>query len=235
MSQPSAPAERFTRAVTALRSRGEASHDEPAADRSSSGHGGFYGARRAHLRLLAKAVGESTLEDSGVELARAGSTPGVHRMRHSGSVRRPDLPCSEQAARAVLGALELVSGVGPVTARRLRESGVENVEDLLDVDPFKQDAARVLADWRSGNLRSTCERLTRRLGGRGHLLSALICSTVAIEDVAFLDLETMGLWNNTVFLAGVGRISGGTLQIRSSPPRTGRTRPTPCSTPPPLS
>jgi uncharacterized protein YprB with RNaseH-like and TPR domain len=100
-----------------------------------------------------------------------------------------------------------------VAARRLRAAGCASVRDLLQIGAYRQDAAAIVGEWERGDLRATCARLTRRLGGRGHLLSALLCSSVALEDVAFLDLETMGLWNNTVFLAGVGRIEDGRLHV----------------------
>ena len=138
----------------------------------------------------------------------------MHSFRYDSLACEPLLPHADQAGEAVLGCLELVAGVGPVTAARLREAGVTNVRDLLRHPSLCDDARRVVDEWERADLPAVCTRLTRRLGGRGHLISALVCSTVPIEDVAFLDLETMGLWNNTVFLAGVGRVAGGALHVR---------------------
>jgi uncharacterized protein YprB with RNaseH-like and TPR domain len=113
----------------------------------------------------------------------------------------------------VLSRLDLVWGVGQATASRLRQAGMTTVEDLLHLFEYRDRAAEVIAEWDLGRLPSLCTRLTRRLGGVGHLLSALVCSQVELERVVFFDLETLGLWNNPIFLAGVGRFRDGAFEV----------------------
>lgn len=203
---------RLARAAAALRERSE--QGRRAAVGGADGQAGAYwSVRRGHLRRLKASVGEATLESAGTDVRRADATPGAHRVRHRGAACDPRLPTAEVATRTLLGCLELVSGIGPVTARRLRAEGVLGLEDLLGQDPHAREAAEVIGEWERRDLPATCARLTRRLGGHGHLLSALLCTAVAPEEIAFLDLETMGLWNNTVFLAGIGSLSGGAMHV----------------------
>ena len=126
----------------------------------------------------------------------------THRVGRAG----PRLPDSGEARRVLLGHLEVVFGIGPATAARLRRDGVTSIARLPAVVRHQAAAAEVLAEWDEGDLDAISARLTRRLGGRGHLLSALTCSLVAPEEVVYFDLETMGLWNNVAFLAGIGRV-----------------------------
>jgi uncharacterized protein YprB with RNaseH-like and TPR domain len=217
VTAPLTDAARLGRAAASLRERGaeqRARQETDGVDDRQPAGGAFWRARRAHLRRLAAQVGEGTLECCGGDVERATGSPAVHRIGHRPSVRWPQLPAPASATATVMSCLELVAGVGPVTAGRLRAAGHRRVEDLTSIPSFRIDATAMVREWERGDLRSTCARMTQRLGGRGHLLSALACSFVDAEEIAFLDLETMGLWNNTVFLAGVGRIVAGHLQVR---------------------
>lgn len=137
----------------------------------------------------------------------------LRRIVQLSAVPAPVLPPPAAARAAALARLDLVFGIGPVTARRLAEAGHSSVEHLVAVDRYREPAAEVVAEWDAGDLVSICGRLTRRLGGHGHLLSALACGLVDPGDIVLLDLETLGLWNNAVFLGGVGRFADGGFTV----------------------
>lgn len=177
--------------------------------------------RGEHLRAGSPSV---ALDDRGevVSPAGAGTGTGSSPGRASSGVRclsatrpisTPSLPGPDRARQVLAACLEAVTGVGPVLAGQLRQDGITSLVELAQVLRFQVAAAEVLSEWEAEDLEAICWRLTRRLGERGHLLSTLVCSMVGIDQVAFFDLETMGLWNNPVFLAGVGRVRGGSLTV----------------------
>lgn len=211
-------------AATALRRRGEAvarrgegsgaiggDEPRPAAtfDREQSGLGQLTGiARMVHRRYGHMHLGDRYDLST---LSRGDTT--FHCVIQRTSILAPRLPPACDARRVLEGCLESVWGIGPATAGFLRRSGTNSVRDLLDHARHGPRALEVLADHDAADLVAVSDRLTRRLGERGHLLSALSCAVVAPEEVIFLDLETMGLWNNVIFLVGLGRIRDGRLVV----------------------
>jgi uncharacterized protein YprB with RNaseH-like and TPR domain len=138
----------------------------------------------------------------------------VHRITQRTGIGSVSLPTPGVAQAALEGCLEVVYGIGPVTATTLRQLGVSSVRALGGQYPrHDTHAAEVVAEHDAGDIEAICGRLTRRLGEKGHLLSALSCSLVDPEEIVFLDLETMGLWNNVVFLAGFGRFEDGSFVV----------------------
>lgn len=105
------------------------------------------------------------------------------------------------AARGKLpAALELVSGVGPRIAARLRAQGYWSLTDLCRHPRFGADASRVLAALEAGRWKTLLERGA----DEGEVLAAL-----PAEKVAFLDLETCGLGSTLpLFLVGFLRWRG---------------------------
>jgi uncharacterized protein YprB with RNaseH-like and TPR domain len=131
----------------------------------------------------------------------------------AGDVRVPALPEALEAREAVLSRLELVGGIGPVTAARLRAAGVRSVEQLRQTHPHGERADEVCQEWDTGDLLAICDRLRLRLAGRGHLLAALVAGCVEISEIAFFDVETLGLAGNTIFLCGLGRFRDGAFVV----------------------
>ncbi|MDA8289839.1 MAG: ribonuclease H-like domain-containing protein [Actinomycetota bacterium] len=133
----------------------------------------------------------------------------VHVITQPCGVRLPVLADHGSARRALLSLLEIVPGVGPVTAKRLRAGGVTSVEALGAVERFAQLVADICGEWDEADLVGICDRLQDRLAGRGHLLAALVAGCVELDELVFLDLETLGLAGNAIFLCGVGSFRGG--------------------------
>jgi uncharacterized protein YprB with RNaseH-like and TPR domain len=117
----------------------------------------------------------------------------------------PALPLPEVVRSALDSRLELVHGVGPIRAAALRAGGVRSVSDLAGLPAYSDRARPVCDEWDADDLVAVGDRLKARLAGRGHLLGALLAGCVRLEEIAFLDVETLGLSGNAIFLSGIGR------------------------------
>jgi len=137
----------------------------------------------------------------------------VHHVTHRTNLGAPALPDPAVARAAWEARLDTIYGIGTVTADRLKAAGMTSVRHLTDLDRYREAALEVVAEHDDPDVNPLCRRFARRLGERGHLLSALACALVGLDDIAFFDLETMGLWNNVVFLAGIGRIRDGQFVV----------------------
>lgn len=146
---------------------------------------------------------------------------GVLRITQETAMSAAALPDAAAARAALLAPLRLVFGVGPATVARLQAEGCRSVADLRCHHRFAREALSVLGDWvddggqlgREPNLLGLCQRLTRRLGGAGHMLSSLACGLVEPGEIAFLDTETLGLSGQAIFLCGIGRFEAGRFLV----------------------
>lgn len=121
------------------------------------------------------------------------------------------LPASGSVRSLLHARLDLVRGIGRARSAALRAAGTMSVPELTDpvVHPsYAAEAEAFLAEMLSGDVLAVVERLRRRLGSVGHLLASLLAATVQPEEIGFLDVETLGLDNNMIFLVGVGRLRG---------------------------
>ena len=158
--------------------------------------------------------GEVALSERYALSTEAGEGGTVLVVDHPPVVDLGSLPAAGDARAALLSHLELVPGIGPVTADRLRAQGIRSVADLVDRGRHAGGAAEVVSEWAADDLMAVGERLRLRLAGRGHLLATLLAACVERADIAFVDVETLGLAGNTVFLCGVGRLGPGGLAVR---------------------
>jgi uncharacterized protein YprB with RNaseH-like and TPR domain len=169
-------------------------------------------------------VRELRTEFAGVRLAdrfdvapRAIDGGTVHVIRQPSNAALPSLPTAHLVAEALASRLDLVRGIGPVRSTRMWQAGVRRIDELGQHHPSLADEVEdVLADLdalQHGEARPLIDRLRARLGGAGHLLATLLAGTVALEQMAFLDVETLGLDNNPIFLVGVGRVRDGSLVV----------------------
>lgn len=106
----------------------------------------------------------------------------------------------------LLHELELLRGVGPVTAARLRQDGAGSLTQLLGHPRWKAEAAACLEQV----ARRDVDSLRRRGASDAHLLGCF-----AARDAALLDIETTGLWfGQPLFLVGVLAGEGEGLCLR---------------------
>ncbi|MBC7343515.1 MAG: ribonuclease H-like domain-containing protein [Clostridia bacterium] len=107
----------------------------------------------------------------------------------------PDLQWPAISTDSLLHNLQLVRGVGPVYARLLSSVGKNSIADLIEIPRWQDKAALALAAVEQGDLRTL-----RLLGASDYELLAYF----APQDLAFIDIETIGLWmNQPLFLVGI--------------------------------
>ena len=144
------------------------------------------------------------------EITKLGDTL---RIRHKSPISVPGLPSAEVARRALLRRLDLVYGIGPARYAALREVGYSSILDLCEHPGFGRDAVSAYQDWEPFRPTRLCDRLTFRLRGVGHLLSTLLSGLVELEEIVFLDTETLGLDGQAIFLCGLGRFVDGRFVV----------------------
>lgn len=133
------------------------------------------------------------------------------RMRQPTSIGALQLPNSTSAEDVLTSQLDLVPGIGPCRWADLNQRGLQTIVQLASGRSpaiYRSDAAAVLAEIGQRDLTALHERLRRRLGGRRQILASLLAATVDLSDIGFLDVETLGLSNQPIFLVGVGRFVG---------------------------
>jgi uncharacterized protein YprB with RNaseH-like and TPR domain len=133
------------------------------------------------------------------------------RLRHSTSIGALRLPAAELVRRVLSSRLDLVRGIGPYRRASFHQRGVLTLFELADPSSpasYQAEAGVVLAEIAACDLTALHERLRVRLGGRGQILAALLAAMVDLSDIGFLDVETLGLANEPIFLVGVGRFVG---------------------------
>ncbi|MHB1504459.1 MAG: ribonuclease H-like domain-containing protein [Acidimicrobiales bacterium] len=141
----------------------------------------------------------------------------VHRIVQNCPVSPPALPSPATVRRVLIGRLDLVRGIGPRIAARLSGAGVRTIEELTDplAHPHHaRAAAHVMDEIDSSDLLAISSRLRERFRGHGHLMSSLLAGMVGINDIAFIDTETLGLDNNMIFLIGIGRFVEGSFLVQ---------------------
>ena len=211
--QPQAQEQLFRSVASILRKKGEADRQTPEGD-----------PYRLERGLIEQYKGKrlEDLYDTCVEQTPVGECLHLVDRLSPFSFNFPDPAI---AGMSILSELRLVHGVGPITLEKLRGKGVESVHGLLGHKVFGQEAARIVGHWERRDLIVLHERMRKRLGGEGHSLGLLLASVVPQSGFLVLDLETLGLSGAPVFLYGIARCVGDSLEIHQYLAREGGEEP----------
>lgn len=111
--------------------------------------------------------------------------------------------------------LQLVYGIGPILANKLRGEKYTTIESLISNPRFSPHAIETYNFFTFENLLDFKKHILGRekLGPKKHDLSILLSSLVDPNKIVVLDLETLGFAGSQVILFGLAYISGNCLEI----------------------
>jgi uncharacterized protein YprB with RNaseH-like and TPR domain len=140
-----------------------------------------------------------------------GSCTTLVDTRPAADAAMPARMSAAEARARLMGALELVWGVGPWHAERCRRDGFMTVEDLVRHPRFGALAAEV-RDALNGDP-TNCFRCVRDRAGASDPLLWCTRALFNPEDLLFYDIETLGFFGVAVILVGTAEWRGGSLAI----------------------
>lgn len=123
--------------------------------------------------------------------------------------RRIDL---ERMRRRILSDLKLIPGIWEITELALKGRGYETIEDLAFHPRFGEEAKRLLRLIENLDIRDLVDWIVRRYP-KSHPMALYTSAFYDVEDLIFLDIETMGLFTRPIVLFGIARISEGRIYI----------------------
>ncbi|MDI9633199.1 MAG: ribonuclease H-like domain-containing protein [Methanolinea sp.] len=168
-----------------------------------------YRAALAYRASLIRQYADRTLEE--VFPGRHVGTPEgeVYCITRGHALRVPRWD-RESFRRSLLSDLSLVRGIGKRTGEILRARGYRTIPDLLHHRRFSapaRECLRVLEEGTTGEVISLVARWYPSSHVR-HLSSARLLDPA---DFLFLDIETLGIFQRPIILAGLARVEGSRL------------------------
>jgi uncharacterized protein YprB with RNaseH-like and TPR domain len=111
----------------------------------------------------------------------------------------------------ILNDLKLIHGIGTTREKGLKEQGYTTVQDLVDHDRWGEKAESVSQVFRENNT-TEAYGVLRKWKSLSDPDLVKLAGLVNKEDYAFVDIETMGLSNQPIFLLGISHpVAGGIL------------------------
>ncbi len=177
---------------------------------TNTGHDEYEDAFRLRKELLSRCEGMS-LEElfKGNELSTEVGT--CYNIENESKLKFNTLSV-KSAREKILSDLKLLSGIGEVKAHKLRSEGYNTIEDLTEHYKHKEEALKLLkimddcdtcctADWISGWY------------PKSHPLVLFSSSFNDDDDFIFLDIETLGFFNQPIILLGLANVSGKKITV----------------------
>ncbi len=108
--------------------------------------------------------------------------------------------------------LTLVRGIGRSTEKRLRGRGYQTLYDLMGHPKYRSQVQPVIDCMRSEDSHDIMDLIGKR-HAKSHTLVLGAAGFHELNDYAFLDIETMGLFSRPIILFGIGVIENGALNV----------------------
>lgn len=119
----------------------------------------------------------------------------------------------EAARLAILCNLRLLRGIGPEKEAKLKAEGYHTIDDLQEHPRWKGEARRMLSLIDSGAARQIQEELWHWLP-RSHPHNLYVTGFADLDELAIIDIETMGLFSRPIFLFGAAFVRGNKIQTQ---------------------
>ncbi|MHA1253160.1 MAG: ribonuclease H-like domain-containing protein [Candidatus Helarchaeota archaeon] len=109
--------------------------------------------------------------------------------------------------------LKLVRYIGESTEDYLRRLGINSIDDLIEHNYFKEDAAEVIQYIEN---RDYCnlEKILRIRWKKSDFRNILLSNWVEQEDLIFMDVETLGIGESPIILIGIGNYINDNLNVK---------------------
>ena len=121
---------------------------------------------------------------------------------HSMSFRKASFDKSRQL---LISELKLLPGIGPSREQNLKQQGYKTVEALANHPKWRKSANEFLRLVNSKDVSELQSRLRRYLP-KSHPLAHYLAGFCRDEDLAIIDIETMGLFGRPIILVGVANV-----------------------------
>ena len=104
----------------------------------------------------------------------------------------------------ILSDLKLIHGIGKTREQELKEEGYATVPELIDHDRWGEKAASIVRLFRENDIQKAYGIL-RKWKNLSDPDLVKLAGLLEKEDFAFVDIETMGLSNQPIFLLGIAQ------------------------------
>ena len=121
-------------------------------------------------------------------------------------------PAKDKINQSLLGDLKLIKGIGACKERKLKKEGYLSIEDLKDHPVYSKEASEFIESIENENIPHILEWITAR-HSPSHRFNLLLSSLSGIENMLFMDIETLGLKDAPLILIGVAEVSNDGLII----------------------
>lgn len=112
-----------------------------------------------------------------------------------------DLSVGDVESDFFLSDLQLIYGIGPVTEKALKNQGYQTIDDLTEHPDWADVAIEVLEQLRSSP--ESAYSLITKWKAATHPLALAVAGLFGKTDLAFLDIETLGLTHQPIILVGL--------------------------------
>lgn len=168
----------------------------------------YAAANRLKRELLEEYRGKDLLSETEFELVNNNYGETLHLRE---PVQKP-FTTPDTSSRDILSDLKLVYGIGSVREKELKHEGYSTIRDLVNHNKWGDKAKSIQEVFQKESLTDAYGVLRRwkTLSDSSFLkLSGLFDK----EDFAIIDIETMGLSNQPVFLLGLAHPTGGGVAV----------------------
>ena len=153
---------------------------------------------RMKEKLLEKYRGSDILDETEFSIIENDYGKTLHRVER---INKPFKTPSTQPDD-ILSDLKLIHGIGKVREKELKKEGYTAVPDLVDHDRWGEKAASIVRLFREDDIKKAYGVL-RKWKNLSDPDLVKLAGLLEKEDYAFVDIETMGLSNQPIFLLGI--------------------------------
>ncbi|NYB52298.1 MAG: ribonuclease H-like domain-containing protein [Methanobacteriaceae archaeon] len=112
----------------------------------------------------------------------------------------------KKVKECVMSDLKLIKGIGEKKEIKLKEEGYSSLEDLKEHEIYGKAACELTENVECENIDSILELISSRYPS-SHPLNLLLSSLSGLENMLFMDIETLGLKEVPLILIGVAETS----------------------------